>query len=71
MNNLIIGSRVKVEKIIFEDYETPIIMRNAILISENGKNAQISCDDKTTSETHLFLGSGLYSFARYKITAEK
>ena len=72
MENITKGSRVRVERILTESWDSPMIMRNAIFngFSRDGV-AHIIKDDKTTSETCWNQGGcGHYYLSAYKIEAE-
>ena len=71
MLNLIIGSRVRVEKNLTENWESPMIMRNAIFngFSREGV-AHIITDEKTKSETYNLGGCGHYYLSAFKIKPE-
>jgi hypothetical protein len=68
---LCIGARVRVEKKLSENWESPVIMRNAIFngLSRCGV-AHIVTDEKTRSETHNFGGCGHYYLAEFKVENE-
>ena len=69
--DLTIGSRVRVEKKLTENWESPMIMRNAIFngVSRDGV-VHILTDEKTTSETYNFGGCGHYYLTAFKVENE-
>lgn len=66
------GDRVRIEKIITRDWESPMVMRNSIIIEEEDEfgTIRVGSDEKTIKETFNGCFWGRLSLSGYKITKE-